>query len=354
MPNTEYSKLKLLYLYHYFRKYVAAEGPGDETTMGEMMAYLNKMTGAEFERKSIYSDIDRLNEFARSIGICEPDEQWIELEGRKYKRGEAKGDLTSDEAKLIVDAINATDFIDSGLCEKIKGMYPLYFEEGYRSVMSHDNKQVRKSSMIYLLANVRKAIQNEEVMGIEYGYVLGSGISGTTSKTVSPMGLDFKNSRYYLIAVDNDAVEAGVSKNKAIRTYRLDRIKSARILKKPFIGFDKKRDSVLEKYMKDSLNEFSYSGSDSRTILITLRSSDEKALLKAYTALTDEMKTKLLTDRADKGELKFYVESGLVPPFFNILFKVCMYENVDMTIDDPEVKAAFKKYLNKAGKVCRS
>ena len=44
MPNTEYSKLKLLYLYHYFRKYVKAEPPEDGTTMGEMMGYLSEMT----------------------------------------------------------------------------------------------------------------------------------------------------------------------------------------------------------------------------------------------------------------------------------------------------------------------
>ena len=81
MPNTEYSKLTLLY--HYFRKYVKTEAPGDGTTMAGMMAYLNEMTGVEFERKSIYSDIDRTNEFARSVGICDENAPWIELDGKK-------------------------------------------------------------------------------------------------------------------------------------------------------------------------------------------------------------------------------------------------------------------------------
>jgi len=46
------------------------------------------------------------------------------------------------------------------------------------------------------------------------------------------------------------------------------------------------------------------------------------------------------------------VEAGLVPPFFDKLFKVCMYEGVNMTIDDEEVKNRYEQYLKKALEVC--
>ena len=353
MPNTEYSKLKLLYLYHYFRKYVKAEPPDDGTTMGEMMAYLNEVTGAEFERKSIYSDIARLNAFARSVDICEPDEDWIDLDGKTYRRGEIKGDLTFDEARLIVDAINATDFIDSGLCEKIKAMYPSYFRTGYNSVVPHDDRQVQKKS-IYMLNTIRTAIEEGLVLGFEYGYLVASGIRGTTNKKVSPLGLDFKNSHYYLIAVDNDAAVDVPKKNEAIKTYRLDRMKRIEFCQdETYIGF-KDKDEVLRRYMKTSIDAYSFKGSDDRFVTITLRSDNEKELLKAYSGFSEDIKTVILSDKVNSGMIKFSVEAGLVPPFFHKLFKLSMYEGVEMTIDDDEVKKKFGEYLEKALNICRS
>ena len=354
MPNTEYSKLKLLYLYHYFRKYVSAEAPGDGTTMADMMAYLNEMTGAEFERKSIYSDIDRLNQFARSAGLCDDSSPWIELDGKTYRRGEIIGDLTFDEARLIVDAINATDFIDSGLCEKIKGMYPTYFKTGYKSVVPHDDKQVQKRSM-YLLNTIRNAIEEEIVLEFKYGYVVAGGLRGTVDKLVSPIGLDFKNSHYYLIAVDNIAVDGGLKKADAIKNYRLDRMKAVNMRpKETFFGFDNNRDEVLRRFIKTSLDAFSYKGTDDRHVTITMRSSDTRKLLRAYTGFSEDMKPTIISDKIEKGEIKFSVETGLVPPFFNKLFKTCMYEDVEMIIDDEEVKKKYEEYLKKALKVCRS
>ena len=352
MPNTEYSKLKLLYLYHYFRRYVKTEAPGDGTTMADMMAYLNEMTGAEFERKSIYSDIDRINEFARSVGICDETSPWIELDGKTYKRGEVKGDLTYDEARLIVDAINATDFIDSGLCEKIKEMYPTYFKTGYNSIVPHDDRQVQKKSM-YLLNTIRSAIEDDLVLTFEYGYLVASGIRGTSEKHVSPIGLDFKKSHYYLIAVDNAAVEAGQTKNDAIKTYRLDRMRRVNFNPaEKYIGFKGDREDVLKRYVKTSIDAYSFKGKDDRFVTITLSSDNEKELLKAYTGFSEDMKTTIISDKISNGSVKFAVEAGLVPPFFDKLFKVCMYEGVNMTIDDEEVKNRYEQYLKKALEVC--
>ncbi len=352
MPNSEHSKLKLLYLYHYFRKFVKAEPPDDGTTMGQMMSYLNEMTGIEFERKSVYSDITRLNEFARRVGITADSADWIELEGKTYKRGEILGDLTLDEARLIIDAINATDFIDSGLTEKIKGMYPSYFKEGYNSILPHDNRQVQKKS-IYLLNLIRSAIDDKCVLAFRYGYLVASGIRGASEKLVSPLGLDFENSHYYLIAVDNNAVAAGVRKEDAIRTYRLDRMRKIEMRPdEAFAGFKEKKEEILRRYVKSSVDAYAYKGSDDRHITMTLRGDNEKDLLKAYSGFTDDIKATIISDRIEKGEITFTIEAGLVPPFYNKLFKTSMYEGVTMTIDDEEVRQGFKKYLKQALKAC--
>ncbi len=352
MPNTEYSKLKLLYLYHFFRKYVKTEPPEDGTTMADMMSYLNEMTGAEFERKSIYSDIARINDFARSVGISDETAPWIELDGKKYRRGEIKGDLTFDEARLIVDAINATDFIDSGLCEKIKNMYPAYFKMGYKSVVSHDDRQVQKRSM-YLLNTIRSAIEDDLVITFKYGYLVAQGIRGATDKTVSPLGLDFKHSHYYLIAVDNDMVNGGTKKQDAIRTYRLDRMKAASIHPDlTYEGFKENREEILRKYLKSSVDAYSFKSKEDRRVTITLSCDNERDLLRAYTGFCEDIKPTIISDKIDSGKITFSVEAGMVPPFFNNLFKTSMYEGVTMTIDDEEVRKKFKEHLKKALDIC--
>lgn len=352
MANTEQSKLKLLYLYHYFRKYVKAEPPEDGTTMSDMMRYLNEMTGVDFERKSIYSDIGRLNDFARGIGICDTSENWIELDGKTYKRGEIRGDLTFDEARLIVDAINATDFIDSGLCEKIKDMYPSYFRDGYNSIVPHDDRQVQKKSTYYL-NTIRSAIDDNCVIGFKYGYLVASGIRGAVDKTVSPIGLDFQKSHYYLIAVDNEAVASGIKSEDAIKTYRLDRMRSVGFRPdETYAGFPEKKDEVLRKYMKSSVDAFSYKGKDDRFITITLSSDDERSLLRAYTYFTADLKVTIISDKIESGNIVFTFETGMVPPLFSKLFVVSMYDGVRMNIDDPDVKEKFASYLNNALGAC--
>lgn len=352
MANTEHSKLKLLYLYHYFRKYVKAEPPEDGTSMSDMLSFLNEMTGEDFERKSVYSDITRLNTFARTVGLCEPYDDWISLDGKTYKRGEVIGDLTFDEARLIVDAINATDFIDSGLCEKIKAMYPTYFKAGYNSVIPHDDRSAMKK-YIYYLNTIRRAIDEGIVITFKYGYLVASGIRGASEKKVSPLGLDFNNSHYYLIAVDNEEVENGTDKQDAIKNYRLDRIRGINLcIDDKYITF-KNRDETLRKFVKSSVDAYAYKGRDDRTVMITLTSDDEKRLLKAYTGFADNMKTSIISDRINDGTIVFSVRTGLVPPFFQTLFKVSMYEGVTMVIDDEDVKKKYSEYLNKALGSCK-
>ena len=85
---------------------------------------------------------------------------------------------------------------------------------------------------------------------------------------------------------------------------------------------------------------------------ITLKSDNEKELLKAYTGFSEDMKTTIISDKISAGQIKFTVEAGLVPPFFTKLFKVCMYEGVTMTIDDEEVRNRYEQYLKKALEVC--
>lgn len=346
MANSEKSKLKTLLIYDYFLRKSEASTNESAVSMPDIMTYLNEKTDTEFERKSIYADIKQINEFMRVSRLTKDDSDWIVRDGKKYKRGELLDELTMDEARLIVDAINATPFINSGLCEKIKAKHPAYFRNGYKALVSHERSFSNNTR--FLLNNIRSCIENKEVLSIDYGYIVAKGFKGVSTKEVSPLELDWERNNYYLIAVDNAAFLRGSKLEHAIRRYRLDRISGHKILAdKPYHGPKSDKDTLLKKYLKSSIDAFA--SDDSRMITVRLTCDDEKNLLKAYGAFSDNVVIrKILSDKTESGEIKFCFEGGPVPTLFNELFKLHTFEGVNVEIDDEEIKAKFKEYLKKA------
>lgn len=346
MANSEKSKLKVLLLYDYFLKNVNAYSESSSVSMSDIQSYLSNRTGIEFERKSIYADIKRLNEFAVEVGLVPPGEEWIYLNGRKYTKAETESELTLDEARLIVDAIRTTPFADSGLCEKIENQYPSYFRSGYTSLISHDNTV--KTKVKFLLNMIRSCIDNRKALCFKYGYNFAGGLRAVSEKTVSPLGLDWENGFYYLIAVDNEIYEGCGDIEQSIRRYRLDRIKTYSYGDDfPYHGGDEGRDKILERYLKDSIDAFSSPAS--RLITITLKCDNEKTLLRAYNAFADDVKVKRIgKDQSDRGIIEFSFDAGPVPTLFTQLFKLYTFEGVNVKIDDEEIRSKFDEYLKRA------
>jgi hypothetical protein len=145
MANSELSKLKILFIYDYFKNQVSAEGGKEAVSVSELISYLEENTGTTFERKSIYADISKINEYVQKSGQTN-DSDWIYTEGKKYRKNQLADEITIDEARLIVDAISTTTFVDSDLCEKIVNMFPTYFSDGYRKriLYPHYEKVDRK------------------------------------------------------------------------------------------------------------------------------------------------------------------------------------------------------------------
>ncbi|MBQ1247046.1 MAG: hypothetical protein IIX95_03340, partial [Clostridiales bacterium] len=202
MANSELSKLKILFIYDYFKHQVSAMGGRESVSVSDLIKYLEDCTGTTFERKSIYADINKINEYVMKSGQT-PDDAWIFTEGKKYRRTELTDEILIDEARLIVDAISTTTFVDSDLCDKIIKMFPTYFPDGYqkRALYPHYEKMDKRS--IFKLNCIRNGIEEKRSLKIVYGYMLGSELTEKTDKIVSPMALDWENNCYYLIAIDN-------------------------------------------------------------------------------------------------------------------------------------------------------
>ncbi len=349
MANSEKSKLKVLLIYDYFLKQV---NPFDESTavsMAQIIEYLKEMTGVVFERKSVYADIAKVNAFMVTIGGVDPDTDWIFMvSGRKYLRQELKYELSLDEARLIVDAISTTPFVETDLVRNIKEMYPTYFRDGYKSLVKHDRTISQRTKL--LLNNIRHCIEERCVFKFRYGYKFADGFRACSDKITSPLALDWEDGNYYLIAVDNDAYKASGDREKSIRRYRIDRFETRATgidYNLEYVGFKDDKDKILDKYLKSSIN--AYSAGTVRVITMGLKCKDEKTLMRAFNAFSDEVNIKnIITDKSEDGYVRFTFEAGIVPTLFTALFKLTTFDGVSLEIEDEEINAKFREYLYKA------
>jgi len=355
MANSELSKLKILFIYDYFKNRLSSSGGKESVSVSELISYLEDKTGTTFERKSIYADISKINDYVHKSGQTS-DSDWIFTEGKKYKRGELKGEIMIDEARLIVDAISTTPFVDSDLCDKIIDMFPSYFTGDYkkRMLLSHYEKVDRKC--ISRLNNIRNAINEKSSLRIPYGYKLGSELTEKTDKTVSPMALDWENNCYYLIAVDNTFVkekdlERDESLTSALRRYRVDRMANVNYSNDPYIDYksDALRQQELKRFIGNSLSAFS---SNDLTLLgIKIKGKTRKDALKAYNAFASKAsdKVRIKDDtKLDKGILEITVKTGRAPTLYTDLFELSTFENVEIEIDNDEICREYGEFIKKA------
>lgn len=355
MANSELSKLKILFMYDYFMKNLNAFEDDSTTTVNDIISYLEEKTGTVFERKSIYADISRINEFVNKIDRVKHGDTWITTEGKKYRRNELEDEMTIDEARLIVDAINTTEFVDTNINFKFRKMYPKYFDANYndQALMSNYIKLSKRN--VTLLNNIRTAIEDRRSLKIFYGYKLGNELTETEAKNISPMRLDWRNSCYYLIAIDNDAAKKltaeGNTIDGALKRYRLDRIAQVNQgSRKEYVDFPnvKLRENAIKRLREISISAFS--GGTPISLPLTITSSSRKETLKAYNAIASRLKGTPNIDSSalDHGCLRVIFTTADVPTLYTSLFELTTFEGVEIVIENGDVRKKFAEYLNRS------
>ena len=358
MANSELSKLKILYIYDYFLRHVSAFDEDSGITLADLVKYLEKNLGYKFERKSIYSDISRINEYVGANHSILGQDSWIYCEGKRYKKAQLEDEMTVDEARLIVDAIKTTSFTDTSICDKIKDLYPVFFEtaSSERELYGRDRKIDHKS--ISWLNNIRTAMEGRLPLKVEYGYKLGKDVVEKSTKMISPLVLDWTNNNYYLIAIDNSLAGEGSNEElkKAMRRYRLDRMSSVTFAPKSqkYMAFssDRALKNALRDFLDNSLSAYS---TDKRIRLrITIKGESHKEVLKAYNAFADKVgpALRIHDGKLTAGELGLEFDVADVPTLYTAMFEIVTFEGIDLKIDNSDINEKFVSYLAKAAKQC--
>ncbi|MBE7071014.1 MAG: WYL domain-containing protein [Ruminococcaceae bacterium] len=355
MANSDLSKLKILFIYDYFKRELDAFDDNNGVSVNELIAYLEEKLGYVFERKSIYADISRINEYVSKT--CEVDgaDSWISVEGKKYHKNQIRGEISVDEARLLVDAINTTEFVDSNLNKKIIEMFPKYFDENYRSraLVPHDSKMSQRK--IIWLNIIRGAIERKECLKITYGYKLGNELAEKSEKSISPMALDWRNSCYYIIAIDNVAaaklLKEGKSIESALKHYRYDRVANVDFdLKQKYVDFPTKRahEAAIKRFIEVSVS--SYSGGIPIALPLTIMGENRKMVLQAYNAFASRIGQVPNIDdtKLDKGRLDLIFKTTDVPTLYTGLFELATFEGISIGIGNETVRQKYAEYLKRA------
>lgn len=315
-------KLKILYL----RDVLLAETDPDHVlTADRLGAIMEDRYGIRTQRKTIYTDIARLNDYGMDIRQKKGAEHGFYVAGR---------DFELPELKLLVDAVQAAKFIPTGKSEDLIGRLA-------RLTSRHQARELRRQVFIFnraktgnetILRNVdliHAAISGNKRISFKYSdwnvkkqLVLRHGGAWFLA---SPWSLTWDNANYYLVAFDH--------RSEHIRHYRVDKIQELVVVDAPregrklFEGFD------LAAFSRKTFGMFS--GYDAQ---VSFHCPDKLAGV-----MIDRFGRDIMIVPAEPGFFRTHVTVSVSRQFFGWVTGI----GPDLRIDGPEpVKKEYLAYLD--------
>ncbi|MEE0858262.1 MAG: WYL domain-containing protein [Acutalibacteraceae bacterium] len=334
MPKSTNQKLKLLYL-----QKILFEKTDDEhgITIADIIKEL-EIYGITAERKSIYSDINLLNQFGLEIVCIKTGKQFEYklISGRNYQL---------PEVKLMVDAVQSTRFITKKkTCELIKKLEKEVSvhqaKELQRTVFIEKRSKAENESIYICIDKIYRAIQDKK--RITFNYYEWAVTYGSLQKVterpkrdgklyeVSPWCMIWNDEKYYLVAYD--------SKQKKIKHFRVDKIRNVSVLNTKRDGEDDFDNFDASTYTKRTFGMF---GGDCLEE-VTLRIDN-----KLIGVIIDRFGEDYRIIRADSARSDIVVSVYTSQQFFGWLFGL----GEGVTLISPEnVVKQYKKSLKKISK----
>lgn len=212
MPKSENQKQKLLYIAQYLMEHTDEH---HAVSTPQLIAYLNEQ-GIKAERKSIYNDIDTLNDFGMDIIRSEEHRGGYMLASRTFELA---------EVKLLVDLVQSSKFITEKksreLISKLETLTSKYDAKAMRrQVEILGRSKTHNETIYYNVDMVHTAIsQNVKIRFHYFDWDVNKNMKLRHDGAwyeVSPWKLTWDDENYYLMAFDE--------KSSGIRFYRVDKI----------------------------------------------------------------------------------------------------------------------------------
>lgn len=247
-------KKKLLYLLQILRTQT------DEKHMLSANALCEALRGygISAERKSVYTDIEALQEMGVDI---------VQVKGANggYYLGTREFELP--ELKLLVDAVQASKFVtkkkSQELIKKLEGLTSKYeASQLQREVYIFNRAKAQNETIFYNVDHIHNAILSDVQITFRYSeWTVKKELQlkkGGALYAVSPWGLTWADENYYLIAYDQKA--------DMIKHYRVDKMQQMTLTSEKRLGKEKFQESDLASFAKKTFGM--YGGEDEKVTLL--------------------------------------------------------------------------------------
>ncbi len=254
MGKTEHQKLKILYILELLYEQTDEK---HAVRMRDIIAYLNQK-GISAERKSIYRDLEMLQDFGVDI-----------LREQEYRGGYYIGsrDFELAELKLLVDAVQSSKFITQKksreLIHKLEKLVSVYeAKQLQRQVVVTNRNKTINENIYYNIDMIYNGISGDVKIRFQY-------FSWNIEKEmelrrdgafyeVSPLVLSWDDENYYLIAYDEE--------DKIIKHFRVDKMIKISLTRKKREGLKQFETFDIASYSKKTFGMFA--GEEETVILL--------------------------------------------------------------------------------------
>ena len=316
-------KLKILYLMQILLEETDAAHPMNATQLCERMQSRYEYS---YNRKTIYTDIERLKTFGMKIA---------QTKGSSFGYYVEKRDFDLAELKLLVDAVQSSKFITKEKSEDL-------IRKLARQTSNENAKQLQRQVFIYnrikadnnaIYSNVdsiHEAIQENRQIRFKYcEWTVKKKLvqkKGGAEYVVSPWALTWDDANYYLVGFDAAAGK--------IKHYRVDKMQEIHVARERRLGKESFRDFDLAAFSRKTFGM--YGGEDRKIIL-----EGENHLVGV---VIDRFGTDVMI-HPHKESLFYATVTGTVSPqFFGWLAGI----GKGIRISWPEdVREAYRQYLQK-------
>lgn len=244
MPKSENQKQKLLYIAKYLMENT------DEfhsVTTPQLIEYLNNQ-GIKAERKSIYNDIDTLNDFGMDIIRSDEHRGGYLLASRPFELA---------EVKLLVDLVQSSKFITEKksreLIQKLETLTSKYDAKAMlRQVEIVGRSKTQNENIYYNVDFIHTAISKN--VKIKFHYFDWNEKKkmklrhGGAWYEVNPWKLTWDDENYYLMAYDEKAGK--------VKFYRVDKILDITLTEEPRVGMEAFEDIDMATFSKKTFGMF--------------------------------------------------------------------------------------------------
>ncbi len=266
-----------------------------------IMDLLESRYGITSDRKSIYNDLELLEEYGIDI---------VKKKGNNPGVYIASRDFELPELKLLVDAVQSSKFITAKKSEQLINKLKKLTNENMgkqlqRQVYIHNRIKTDNETIYYNVDEIHTAIFNNRQIRFQYTEwnVRGEQQLRRNGEfyIVSPWALTWDDENYYLVAFEKSS--------EKIKYFRVDKMRKIEAMDEPRLGAERFQDFDLGEFSRKTFGMFD--GTDEHLVLLCEN--------KMIGVVIDRFGRDIRIQKHDENHVKIYTTVTLSSQFYGWL-----------------------------------